>query len=274
VDRFEHGGATLVDEQLGHPHAPHLILLHGWGATRESLRGIGVLFEGTHRVHLIDLPGFGEAPAPPGDWDTNSYTDLVQQYVLDRVGGAVVLIGHSFGGRITVRLAARRLPQIRAAVLMGVPGLPATGWSKKRLRGMWIRGLRRVLNVLRPVTGMRLLEWHSQRYGSRDYLAAGSLRRVLVRTVTENLTEAAQTIECPVLLLWGTDDTETPPWIAERYRELIGARATLRLLPHKDHYLYNGTGAHLCAFKIRSWLQEEVLSLTTSGLQAPGRPYV
>jgi pimeloyl-ACP methyl ester carboxylesterase len=258
VERFEHGGATLVDDQLGDPRAAHLVLLHGWQLTRESLRPIGALFERTHCVHLIDLPGFGDAPAPPDDWDTITYTDLVQHYLLDRVHGPVVLVGHSFGGRIAVRLAARRLPQIRGAVLMGVPGLPASGWSRKRVRAAWIRALRRTLNVLRPVSGRRPLEWHTKRFGSRDYLAAGPLRKVLVRAVNENLTEPARTIECPVLLLWGTDDDEAPPWMAERYRELMGSRATLCLLPHKDHHLYAGTGAHLCAFKIRAWLSAHV----------------
>jgi pimeloyl-ACP methyl ester carboxylesterase len=56
-------------------------------------------------------------------------------------------------------------------------------------------------------------------------------------------------------LIWGTDDTEAPPWLARRYAELIGGRAALEFLPHADHHLYTGTGAHLCAWKIRSWLQ-------------------
>jgi pimeloyl-ACP methyl ester carboxylesterase len=256
IERFEHGGGTLVDEQIGDPRGPHLMLLHGWGVTRETLRPIGTLFERTHRVHLIDLPGFGEAPVPPDTWDTVTYTDLVQHYLLDRVGGPVVLVGHSFGGRITLRLAARRLPQIRGAVLMGVPGLPDTRWSRKKMRRTWIRALRRFLTAVRPITGSRLVDWHSRKYGSRDYLSAGPLRKILVRTVNEDLTDAARTVECPVLLLWGTDDDETPQWLGERYRELIGARATLGLLPHKDHHLYAGTGAHLCAFKIRQWLPD------------------
>ena len=56
----------------------HLVFLHGWGGSRESLRGIGTLFQHAFRVHLIDLPGFGDAPPPPPDWDTIHYTDLVQ----------------------------------------------------------------------------------------------------------------------------------------------------------------------------------------------------
>ena len=79
------------------------------------------------------------------------------------------------------------------------------------------------------------------------------LRAVFVRVVNEDLTESAAAVACPTLLLWGTDDTETPPWLGRRYKELIDGRATLEWLPHKDHHPYTGTGAHLCGYKIRQW---------------------
>jgi pimeloyl-ACP methyl ester carboxylesterase len=257
VEQFAHGGGTLIDETLGQSNAPHIVFMHGWGGTRDSLRGIAALFEPTHRVHLLDLPGFGDAPPPPADWDTIKYTDLIQYFVLDHLAGPVVLVGHSFGGRIAVRLAARRLPQIDRIVLMGVPGLPRSSYSWVSIRRRAIGWLRTVLRAARPLTGPRLIEWHTQRFGSKDYLAAGALRPVLVRVVNEDLTESVKTIACRTLLLWGSDDRETPVDIAEQYAKLLEGRATLHVLPHKDHYLFSGTGAHLCAFKIRSWLQAD-----------------
>lgn len=239
---------------LGEVTPRHLLLLHGWGASRESLRGIGVLFQHTHTVHLIDLPGFGDAPAPPPEWSTIDYTDLVQQYILERLPGTVLVAGHSFGGRVAIRLAARHLPQVTALVLMGVPGLPQPALTRRALRRWWIRTLRKVLIGLKPIAGNAGVEWHTRTYGSKDYLAAGELRSVFVKVVNEDLTESATAIACPTLLLWGTDDTEAPPWLGERYRQLLGARATLELLPHKDHFMYTGTGAHLCGARIRAWM--------------------
>jgi pimeloyl-ACP methyl ester carboxylesterase len=257
IERFEHGGAALVAEVMSMAAgAPHLVFLHGWGVNRESLRGIAVLFQRDYTVHLIDLPGFGEAAPPPDTWDTIHYADLVQQYLLDRIAGPAILIGHSFGGRVTVRLAARHLPQIKGIVLMGVPGLPAPALSRNRIRRGAIRSLRRFLNALKPITGPGPLAWHTQRFGSRDYLAAGVMRSVFVRVVNEDLTESASTIACPALLIWGSDDTESPVWLARRYAELVDGHATLALLPHKDHHLYAGTGAHLCAFRIKEWLPQ------------------
>jgi len=258
LERFEHGGGTLIDEVLGDSTSRHLVFMHGWGASRDSLRAIGTLFQGAYRVHLLDLPGFGDAPPPPADWDTGHYTNLVQQYVRDRIEGAVVLVGHSFGGRIGVRLASRRLPQIRGLVLMGVPGLPAPPLSRVRLRRAAVRLLRRILTTLRPITGAAPVEWHTRTFGSKDYVAAGALRSVLVRVVNEDLSENARAIACPVLLLWGSEDRETPLSLAKRYQRLMNGLATLEILAHKDHYPYTGTGAHLCAFKIRSWLPAHV----------------
>ena len=257
VERFDHNGATLVDEVSGEASAPHILFLHGWGGSRESLRGIATLFQHTHRVHLFDLPGFGEAPAAPDTWGTAECADLIQQYVADRVRGPVVVVGHSFGGRVGVRLASRGLPDVARLVLLGVPGLPQPSWSTVRLRRWRIRTLRRVLAAATPLVGDRGIRWHTERYGSKDYLAAGALRPLLVRTVTEDLTVCARSITCPALLIWGTDDTETPTWLAHRYRQLIGEKATLVLLPHKDHHLYTGTGAHLIGETMRRWFREQ-----------------
>jgi pimeloyl-ACP methyl ester carboxylesterase len=254
VERFAHGGGSLVAEVSGAHSDRQFVFLHGWGHSRESLRGISVLFQHTARVHLIDLPGFGEAPLPPSSWGTLDYADLVQQYLLERVHGETILVGHSFGTLVTLRLAARRLPQIRAVVLMSAPGLPPAGLSWRRVRRLGLRVLRQVFRQLQPLTGPRLVEWHTRRFGSRDYLAAGDLRPILVRTVNEDLSETARTVACPVLLIYGTDDDDTPPSLGYRYRDLMEGRATLELLLHKDHHLYAGTGAHLCGFKIRTWL--------------------
>ena len=255
VQRFEHNGGVLFDEHSGNPSAPHLLFLHGWGGSRESLRGIATLFQHTHQVHLFDLPGFGAAPVPPEGWGTIEYADLVQQFILDQVNAPVVLVGHSFGGRVSIRLASRRQPLIRSLVLIGVPGLPRPGLSRARVRRSGIRALRRVLRAAQPLIGRRGVEWHTERFGSKDYLAAGAMRSVLVKTVSEDLTESAKSIVCPTLLVWGSDDTETPPWLATRYTELLDGKGTLVMLPHKDHHLYTGTGAHLIGEKMRTWFE-------------------
>lgn len=258
VERFAYAGASLVAELFGASFATDMVFLHGWGTNRESLRGLAVLFQHKYRVHLIDLPGFGHAPPPPPDWDTIRYATLIQNYLIARGGESVIVVGHSFGGRIAVRVGAMGLPQVHGLVLMGVPGLPSPQMSRRHLRRMAIRGLRQLLLTVQPVTGPHAVAWHTRRFASTDYLSAGQMRPVFVRVVNEDLTVEAMRIACPTLLLWGGVDGETPPWLAHRYVALIGSRATLKILDHKDHYPFTGTGAHLCALKIREWMQVNV----------------
>jgi pimeloyl-ACP methyl ester carboxylesterase len=255
LEKFDYEGASLIAAVSGEPSCGDIIFLHGWGGNRRSLYDIGALFQCTHRIHMLDLPGFGGAPPPPHGWGSVQYADIVQQYMLRHCSDKVILVGHSFGGRVGVRLAAKRLAQIKGLVMMGTPGLPQSFFSRRRIRILWIRWLRALLRFVQPHTKYKLMDWHTRRYGSKDYQNVNAeLRSVLVSVVTENLTESAGMITCPTLLLWGTDDAETPVWLARRYKKLMGDKATLNLLPHKDHYLFQGTGAHLCGFEIREWL--------------------
>jgi len=255
---FGYGGGTLVDEIGGQDSDQHIVFLHGWGTNRDALRGVGTLFENRYKVHLLDLPGFGDAPIPPHDWDTVKYADLVEQYLTRELSGSIILVGHSFGGRVALRLAARRAVNVRSLVLMGVPGLPLPRWSRRWLRASSIRWLRRTLRLTSPFLGSGPIDWHTRTFGSRDYLSAGAMRDVFVRVVNEDLTGTARTVTCPTLLLWGAEDGETPVWLAHRFGQLLAGPTSLKILPHKDHFLYNATGAHLCAFKIRQWLDGNV----------------
>ena len=46
------------------------------------------------------------------------------------------------------------------------------------------------------------------------------------------------------------------PMAKFQYKEIIGPRATLNWLPHKDHFPFNGTGAHLIAYRRREWMKD------------------
>ncbi|MGC4081370.1 MAG: alpha/beta hydrolase [Vicinamibacterales bacterium] len=184
--------------------------------------------------------------------------DLVQQYILDRVQAPVVLVGHSFGGRVSIRLASRRLPLIHEVVLIGVPGLPQPALSRRKLEiHRYPVAPARAETAHAGDRAIGCTSWHTARFGSKDYQTAGVLRPLLVRTVTEDLTESASNIACRVLLIWGADDGEAPVWQAKRYAEILGTRATLVVLAHKDHFPYTGTGAHLIVEKMRAWMTQE-----------------
>ena len=113
----------------GHVQAgegPLCVLLHGWARDSSDLAPLGSMLEARGLPTLrLDLPGFGASPSPDSAWATPEYAESVKR-VLDEVGGiggetAVVVVGHSFGGRVALHLSAMLPPPVSAAVVTGVP---------------------------------------------------------------------------------------------------------------------------------------------------------
>lgn len=250
---------TTQSANTGNP----ILLLHGWGQTLQSLQPLGELLADSAQVHLIDLPGFGKSALPEGDWDTIEYAERILKYMDEKGLERVDLLGHSFGGRVSIRLASRYPNRVRSLVLINSGGLQRRRTLQQQVRVKLIKWLRVFFGLI-PVYGPRLKEWHSDRFGSRDYKNAGPLRGTLVKTVTEDLAQEASRIQAPTLLIWGELDTETPVEMGYRYNQLI-PNSKLIVLPGRDHFLFRGEGAHLCAYYVLKLLRE--VSETTSSTQ-------
>ena len=260
----------LYSETLGptqpNPGAPTIVLLHGWGRSLEALRQLGDLLAQGCRVVLVDLPGFGRSPLPfaasndGGGWGTLEYSERVKQFLDQSNIAECILLGHSFGGRLSVRLASKYPNQIKALILIGSHGLKRKRSLKAELRVGWIRALPKLAKAIDCITGTRLFAHYlAPRFGSRDYNAAGDLRKTLVKTVNEDLTEQASVIHAPTLLLWGANDSETPLDLARSFHSLI-KDSTLQIFPNKGHEPFADVGSHLLAQYITQFLSSRGFS--------------
>src|SRR5690606_23024974 len=92
------------------------------------------------------------------------------------------------------------------------------------------------------------------RIASRDYQNAGELRPILVKVVNEDLSDLLPSIQVPALLLYGSDDTETPPSVGQRIAELL-PNATYVELPGFDHLTILDRGRHQIEHQIRHFVQ-------------------
>lgn len=198
-----------------------MLALHGWGRSHSdfdtALTGLVETYPDIGAIAL-DLPGFGASPAPSEPCGAAGYSEMVRP-VLDECGPRVILVGHSFGGRIAVELAARFGEAVEALVLCGVPLLRRTDRPAARpaLRYRIVRGLHR-----RRLVGEGTMERMRQRYGSSDYrLATGVMRDVLVTAVNETYEDQLGRISQPVELVWGRQDDEVPVEVAERAAGLL-----------------------------------------------------
>ena len=165
------------------------------------------------------------------------------------------LVGHSFGGRISVRLASRYPEIVESTVLIGAHGLKRERPLHEELRGRWIRLLVSAAKRIDGLTGSRIFaHYFAATFGSVDYKSAGDLRKTLVKTVNEDLSSEAKSITTPTLLLWGKDDPQAPVDIAHNYHQLIHG-SELHIFPHKGHEPFSDVGSHLMAKYIETFLQ-------------------
>jgi pimeloyl-ACP methyl ester carboxylesterase len=243
----------LNSVQLGNSDRP-IVMLHGWGQNLQSLQPMGELLAYKDKVHIIDLPGFGKSAPPPEDWDTTQYADRICQYLDDNGIAQADMVGHSFGGRVSIRLAHKYPNRVRSITLINSGGLQRRRTFKQSLRSQWVRNMRNSFKIS-PLYRNELLTWHTQKYGSRDYLNAGALQGTLVKTVSEDVTEIVKQISVPVLLLWGEADTETPVEMGHRYHSLF-PNSQLITIPNRDHFMFQAEGAHLCAYYVDKFLSQ------------------
>ncbi len=206
-------GGTVFAELTGDDDDQALVVaLHGWGRDRRDL--VGVL--GDHRVLAVDLPGFGTSPPPPGPWGSADYAAAVGRLLEERNLHPAVLVGHSFGGRVAVVLAADRPDLVSGLVVVGTPLLGGTGGSVA-----WSFRLARYAHRMGLISD-DAMEARRRRHGSADYRAAtGVMRQVMVRVVNEDYADELGRVAAPTGFCWGEDDTAAPVATARRAWELV-----------------------------------------------------
>jgi pimeloyl-ACP methyl ester carboxylesterase len=227
---IEVGGLRLAYRASGPVGASAVVVLHGWGASVDAVASIQDGLADDFRVVSLDLPGFGQSELPPSGWGSPDYADLVAE-ALGQLGlERVDLIGHSFGGKVSLLLAARRPAMARRLVLVNSAGIRPSRTIGYQARVAAFKTARRLAGPL------SLAGWVGQRFGSADYRAAGPLREVFVRVVNEDLRPLLPSVGVPTLLVWGDQDRETPP----------GDAAIMeRALPDAGLVMFAGAG-HFC----------------------------
>ena len=114
-------GLRLNYEECGNPDGRPIIIMHGWGCDHTTVASILDIEKEKMHVFNIDLPGHGKSDEPTSIWGVDDFTRLVERFIKDLEIINPVLLGHSFGGRITLLLSSRN--PIRQAVLVDAAGM-------------------------------------------------------------------------------------------------------------------------------------------------------
>lgn len=229
----------ILDSGAGEP----VVMLHGWGGRIESMAPAIDCLASSFRVVALDLPGFGESPLPATVWGTADYAALVRATLDHLELDSAHFVGHSYGAKVSLYLAATTPERVDKLVLMGASGLRSAPSMKTRVKRAASRAAR-VAGRLGP-PGAALKEAAYRRLASQDYRDAGALRPILVKVVNEDLAPLLGRIRSSTLLVWGTKDDAVPVAHARRMEASI-PDAGLVLFEGAGHFAYLDDPERFC----------------------------
>lgn len=224
----------LAVEYSDEGQGPVLLMVHGWMNRMDSFDDLCKELGGSYRIVRLDLPGFGGSETPPDSWHVVDYANLVQALV-EKLGlASYTFIGHSLGGRIALRGIGSGILHPEKLVLIDAAGLARRRTLRNRAFTL-IAKAGKALTVVPPFSRWRhaLRKRLYARLGS-DYFAAGSLSRLYLNIIQEDLAPYAPKVACPALIVWGSEDRTTPLAEGERIHELI-AGSRLEVLEGVGH---------------------------------------
>lgn len=217
-----------------------VLLLHGWGSSIVPYKNLIEQLAQKYFVIALDMPGFGgsEEPKQPGGVD--DYVDFVLEFLKQFDIKSLSLVGHSFGGRVIIKMANRSLPfSIKRIVLIdsaGIKPAPSPKGSKRQKRYKRIKRFfsTKIMKALFPDA----LEKARIKFGSADYVAASPMmRQCLVKVVNEDLSGLLPGIKAPTLLVWGENDMDTPLTDGQRMEKDI-PDAGLAVIKNAGHFSF------------------------------------
>jgi pimeloyl-ACP methyl ester carboxylesterase len=188
---------------------PPLVLLHGLGGSSRCWRlALGGLAT-THCLFLVDWPGFGSLRQLHREFALEEawtwLADWLDAVALPRVH----VVGHSMGGYIAARFAARYPHAVERLVLVAPAGIP-TGRSL----------LRHVLALPRNSRQHRL---RSLRLVASDVLRTrpGLAFRIARDLLAADVRPALGAILAPTLVAWGAKDLTLSPTGGDVFRRIV-----------------------------------------------------
>ncbi len=217
-----------------------VLFLHGWAAPVEVYQSIFNFLEGkNYRVIAPETPGCGKTPEPPEGWTVDKYVNFVLDFCKEMGLKDVILMGHSFGVRLMIKLMSLHTDKIickKAVIIDGAGIVP-----KRPLSYYWkvytYKLCKKIVNT--KIGGFFFMPlWEERRgnAGSADYNSASNvMKHTLSLVVNEDLKFLMSAIDADVLLIWGENDDATP--VSDGYTmEKLMQKAGLAVVKGAGHY--------------------------------------
>ncbi len=209
------GKFKYVEEGEGEP----LVLLHGLFGALSNFKDLVDYFKRTHKVIIPLLPLYDLTIL---ETSVSGLSKFVTKFFEHRKLTNVHLLGNSLGGHVGLVFALKHPELIKTIILTGSSGLFENGMGETYPK----RGDRNYVQKKTELTfydpKIATKELVDEVFGIiNNRLKAIKIITLARSAIKHNLGDELQQIKAPVCLIWGKNDTITPPMVAEEFHKLL-----------------------------------------------------
>lgn len=188
-----------------------VLFLHGWGGSTASFGVEAQIFSKKFRTINLDFPSFGRSAEPERPLSVEDFALLLKNLLAELGVKKCCVVGHSFGGRVAIKLAAMHSDLFEKIVLVDSAGVKPRRSIFCKFRIFFFKMLKKLVK-----RGVLKEKW-LKNFGSKDYRALSPvMRQTFVKVVNEDLLPDIKKITTETLIIWGRRDRETPPFMARK----------------------------------------------------------
>jgi pimeloyl-ACP methyl ester carboxylesterase len=222
------GGFEYIDEGQGEV----LLLLHGLFGALSNWQGVVSFFQKNYRV-VIPLMPLYEMPLPQAS--VPGLVEFVEDFVAYKNLSNLTLLGNSLGGHVALEYTLKNPEHVSRLVLTGSSGLfeDSMGGSFPKRGNYGFVKERVEYTFYDPAVATKDLvdEVFDITNSNTKVLRIISIAKSAQRN---NLGKDLGKIHAPTLLIWGLNDTITPPVVAHEFNRLI-QHSELHFIDHCCH---------------------------------------
>jgi pimeloyl-ACP methyl ester carboxylesterase len=208
-----------------------LVIVHGWGQDVSSFWSVAEKLKDDFTLWLIDLPGFGRSELPKKDFTNQDYADVIKGFVEHLKLKKPFLLGHSVGGRVSIKLLAQHPDLFEKAIFEDAAGIKP---KQDGIKPFLYLGAK-TFNLLVPNIGnvKEKMRYRFYKGLEADYINAGEMKGTLTNLLDEDLTAELPKIQTEMLLIWGENDLAVP---------LSDGKKMYRLIPNARIEVFDNVG--------------------------------
>lgn len=209
------GKFKYVEEGSGEP----LLLLHGLFGALSNFKDLVDHFRHTHRVIIPLLPLFDLTLL---DTSVSGLAKFVTKFIEHQHLNGIHLLGNSLGGHVGLVYTLKHQEKVKSITLTGSSGLFENGMGEtypKRGDYEYIRKKTELTFYDPKVATKELVDEVYDIVNTR--MKALKIIALARSAIKHNLGDEINTIKTPTCLIWGRNDTITPPMVAEEFHKLI-----------------------------------------------------